>query len=451
MKKLTDELIEKILNIGLLSVYEGSNDYGYYPKGIYLRTNKEWIDKNLPLEMHKFCKEYIIEKSLNGIEPGKFYVAPDFVSVLQYYKCADDKEDKMLKWYDYVDQFVNVIITKKIDYDEASIYKSKIQKLGLEIFHDLLRIHIKTLNIQSLLDNHFWTLVINFRDPNPKWITHVSDMLVQLFENTEDINQFVKLNTAPKYRENIHSLLTYKLLIKSLKKHAKDYSLLNIPSILLSRLRLTGVESAIVEVFNALKKYNYNEIKEISVHYFNHSKQQKVINFTKNILEVNGYFSDNTNKSFLINEHDTVLYSKNLQCDYSILKNIINNDTLLAETLLNLTINHCKNLWGDVSYKINYATSIINFEIVHTDKETVEKFKDNIIKYCDFAFSEAYLSPVRLEQLSFRDRGTRIEYENKKEIADSFHKELNSWLFMDKLDKIIPDKEEKGGRSKGKI
>lgn len=291
-------------------------------------------------------------------------------------------------------------------------------------------------NCNNILTSQFWDYV-----PKKSMIVKKSEVnniikvLLEFFENDNDIASYQNMLSATYGYSNVHDIqiiLYHKLLEKkSIGKQGK-----NLPNIIKSKLRKTNVSRSIMEILKIYQYFTYEEIKEDIVYLFEKNNNANIISACKEILDKNDYFNKDKNKVFLVEDKNSIVYVKVMKIDVLFLREKANNNKILTQTLIGLSLSTLKENYKVV---ISSQPNIIELKFHSQEQKDLEKFKQYVEQLFNFSFTN-YIDGENSTKLSKIKNGRKVYYEEDEKIKDNFNKEFNVFCLKDKLENQLHSK-----------
>ena len=476
MKKFTLEQIESLIKNEVYTPEELKYKLHYR---YFLIGQDYFTDKKIEMPID-WLASYVIES-----EKKEGYMVPmQYSLILPLVKNTPEEE---ILWRGWTEQTKETYLTDKAG-EELKNAEKQLKQTGRNLFAHYYTDKVKA----NLTDPVFWKCLFEgWHRFSKVGFDYYLNYLADFFENEDDIVSFQKV-LGSKYHNEGKVNLQYYLLLKLLKLHAKDYSIKEMPPLLMNHLKERTAEPILVELMTAFRKYDFSLIKEEVLSLYSKCPKKKVVELARQILKDNGYF-ENEKTSTLINKeschisyHATIniksaieqeiklaeenllketqaLFDNHLVCQdnqtltYHVLVEI--NEAYLKEksqdsifvirTITLMVKNALTKQYENAEFHFSHEEDKIVYSLHTSKKEQLLDFRETLEKYLEFAFSAQYLNVERYKLFSTGKRGERISHEKDKAITGEFEKMAKTTIFAEKLQKSLPEKEKgKTGRSK---
>lgn len=146
----------------------------------------------------------------------------------------------------------------------------------------------------------------------------------------------------------------------------------------------------------------------------------------------------NMNEDILYNHASSIVHKHIMVLNVAALKNKVNNNSLLMETLIAIVVSAYRQYYDNLVYSYDSGSTVMFIDGESTDHEKMKNFKDDMLERIFFAYSDIYLDKNNYEQLTTHFNGKRISYESVIERQQQFIQFFEINKFKTQLEKELP-------------
>ena len=430
MKKLTSDTLTFLIK----------NNWFYYTSPDNLaHFRPEELQKYFPVWPFELAK---LHNAYHWVEQKNrfFYLLPQrFRELIPYYKDTAENRVLVQQW----NQCVNDYYPKKNTPDGTLLFQALLS-VEKDLFVQVLLEHTP----EDMSEKKFWHTLANYPYRHNYVAAHkkVVKLLSGFVENEDDLNTLAHL--LPKEDDDVlqHDIL-YRVWSQSLVNLAQDGSLTFIPPYLKSRFARRQNELSRMDILQVLKKFSFSVSQDFLIEIQQSATQKKVAQEAKNMLKMHDYnpYDELSQTDFFHDFSTSIVYHSTIRFDLNHLKNRVDEDALLTETLLKIVLTSFKDNPA-LRLSLDMDNSMWVFDCY--DKEQIVQIKTELHEKIIFAFSSEYLAAQTLAELSSRRFGNRFEHEKKEAVMNNFNQIFNTWQFHLHLGEQLAEKNTPVKRSK---